>query len=92
MTKAELTNAIANETGISADTVMAVIEDFMKITKNSLANGESIFLRGFGTFATKERAAKTARNIGKGTTIEVPAHNVPTFKPCNEFKEQVRMK
>ncbi len=92
MTKAELVRQIADESGIHADSVMTVIESFMKITKDSLANGEGIYLRGFGTFATKERAAKTARNISKGTAVEIPAHNVPTFKPSPEFKEKVRLK
>ena len=90
MTKAELVRQIAEETGQNADTVLTIIEGFMKATRNCLVNGDNLYLRGFGTFATKERAAKKARDISKGTTIEIPAHMVPTFKPSPEFKEMLK--
>ncbi|MBO4646141.1 MAG: integration host factor subunit beta [Bacteroidales bacterium] len=92
MTKAELVRQIADATGISADVVLTVVENEMTVIKNTLTAGESIFLRGFGTFTIKERAAKTARNISAGTSMDVPAHKVPAFKPCPEFKSMVKNK
>lgn len=90
MTKAEIVSAISNRTGLEKGAVSACVESFMDVVKESMAKGEDIFLRGFGTFSIKERAAKTARNISKGTVVEVPAHNIPSFKPCSEFKNMVR--
>lgn len=89
MTKAEVVNEIARATGIERDSVLAVVEQFMTVVKDSLAQGENIYLRGFGTFLIKERAEKTARNISKNTTMIVLAHKIPAFKPCSEFKEEV---
>ena len=89
MTKAEIVSEISRTTGIDKTEVLAVVEKFMVVVKDSLANGENIYLRGFGTFLLKERAEKTARNITKNTTIIVPAHKIPAFKPSAEFKEEV---
>ncbi len=89
MTKAEIATEIAKTTGIDKAGVMAVIEQFMNVVKDSLAHGENVYLRGFGSFIVKERAEKTARNISKNTTIVVPAHNVPAFKPAKCFMEEV---
>ena len=89
MTKAEIVAEISRTTGIDKTEVLAVVEKFMVVVKDSLANGENIYLRGFGTFLLKERAEKTARNITKNTTIIVPAHKIPAFKPCTEFKAEV---
>ena len=89
MTKAEIVTEIARATGIEKDAVLTVVEQFMVVVKDSLAQGENVYLRGFGTFLVKERAEKTARNISKNTTVIVPAHNIPAFKPCAEFKEEV---
>ena len=55
-----------------------------------MTNGEEVFLRGFGSFIIKHRADKTARDISKNTTIIVPAHDIPTFKPAKEFMDQVK--
>ncbi|WP_305141312.1 HU family DNA-binding protein [uncultured Muribaculum sp.] len=89
MTKAEIATEIAKTTGIDKAGVMAVIEQFMNVVKDSLAHGENVYLRGFGSFIVKERAEKTARNISKNTTIVIPAHNVPAFKPAKCFMEEV---
>ena len=62
----------------------------MVVIKDSMANGENVYLRGFGTFELKQRAEKTARNISKNTTIIVPAHAIPAFKPCPEFKAALK--
>ena len=89
MTKAEIVNEIAKTTGIDRAGVMAVIEQFMSVVKDSLAHGENVYLRGFGSFVVKERAEKTARNISRNTTIVIPAHKVPAFKPAKCFMEEV---
>lgn len=89
MTKAEIVNEIARTTGIEKTAVVSVIEQFMTVVKESLVNGENVYLRGFGSFIVKTRAEKTARNISKNTTIIIPAHNIPAFRPANSFKEEV---
>ena len=89
MTKADVVNEIARATGLDRASVLATVESFMDVVKDSLANGENVYLRGFGTFAIKERAEKLARNISKNTTLIVPAHKIPSFKPCDTFKAEV---
>lgn len=89
MTKAEIASEISKSTGIDKITVISVIEQFMTVVKDSLAHGENIYLRGFGSFIVKTRAEKTARNISKNTTIIIPEHNIPAFKPANSFKDEV---
>lgn len=89
MTKAEIVTEIAKSTGIDKASVMSVVEHFMTVIKDSLAHGENVYLRGFGSFIVKQRAEKTARNINKNTTLIVPAHNIPAFKPANIFMEEV---
>ena len=90
MTKAEIVKEVSKSTGIEATTVSAVVEGFMSTVKKSLSEGENVYLRGFGTFAVQTRAQKTARNITKNTTVIIPEHKVPTFKPCPDFKNQVK--
>ena len=90
MTKAEIVREVSKSTGIETTTVMAVVEGFMETVKGSLAKENNVYLRGFGTFEVKTRAQKTARNITRNTTVIIPEHKVPTFKPCAEFKNQVK--
>ncbi len=90
MTKAEIVNEIAKNTGIDKQSILTTIEAFMDTVKNSLAGGEDVFLRGFGSFIVKKRAQKTARNISKNTTIIIPEHNIPAFKPAKTFMEQMK--
>ncbi len=90
MTKAELVKEIASQTGIDNSTVLEVVEGLMESIKNSMINGEEVYLRGFGSFIIKRRAEKTARNITKNTTITVPAHNIPAFKPSKSFAEKLK--
>ena len=89
MTKAELCKSISAKTGCDAQTVLAVVESLMVEVKESLEKGENVYLRGFGSFIVKQRAEKTARNISKNTTVIVPAHNIPAFKPAKEFVKLV---
>ncbi len=90
MTKADIVNEISKSTGIDKASVLTTVEKFMEIVKDSLANNEDVFLRGFGSFIVKTRSQKTARNISKGTTIIIPEHNIPAFKPAKVFMEQVK--
>ncbi len=92
MTKAEIVAEIANKTGIEKVTVQHTVEAFMEAVKDSLANGENVYLRGFGSFVVKKRAEKTGRNISKNTTIIIPAHNIPAFKPAKTFVTDVKSK
>ncbi|MFN3916563.1 MAG: HU family DNA-binding protein [Flavobacteriales bacterium] len=92
MTKAELVSVISDKTGIEKVAVMATVEAFMDAVKASMEKGDNVYLRGFGSFIVKERAEKTGRNISKNTTIVIPAHNVPAFKPAKEFVEGVKAK
>lgn len=89
MTKAELVNTIVLETGINKKDVLVIVESLMAEVKNALEREEPVYLRGFGSFIIKHRAEKTARNITKNTTLIVPAHNIPAFKPAKEFIKEV---
>lgn len=90
MTKAEIVKEISLKTGIEKKIVMQVVEGMMETIKSSMTNGEDVFLRGFGSFIIKHRAEKTARNISKNTTMIVPAHNIPAFKPAKKFVEKLK--
>ncbi|MBQ1176906.1 MAG: HU family DNA-binding protein [Paludibacteraceae bacterium] len=90
MTKAEIVNEIASQTGIDKDDVLKVVEGFMAQVKTSLSANENVYLRGFGSFIVKERKQKVARNISKNITITIPAHNIPSFKPAKTFVEAVK--
>lgn len=90
MTKAELINELAISTGFDKKSISVIVEGFMDQVKNNVANGENVYLRGFGSFVTKTRAAKVARNISKNTSVQVPAHEIPYFKPADEFNNLVR--
>ncbi|NOY51604.1 MAG: integration host factor subunit beta [Chlorobi bacterium] len=90
MTKAEIVADIATKTGIEKVAVQAVVESLMETIKDTMVNGENVYLRGFGSFIIKERAEKTGRNISKNTTIIIPAHNIPAFKPAKTFVNQVK--
>ena len=90
MTKADIVSEIAKTTGIDKASVLETIEKFMETVKDSLAEGENVYLRGFGSFIVKTRSQKTARNISKNTAIIIPEHNIPAFKPAKVFMEQVK--
>lgn len=90
MTKADIVTEISDKTGIEKVAVQATIEEFMKSIRESLSQGENVYLRGFGSFIVKKRAQKTGRNISKNTTIIIPEHNVPAFKPAKSFVQKVK--
>lgn len=85
MTKAELVDKISRQTGVGRKEALQVVECFMEVVKDSLSNGENVYLRGFGSFIVKHRAEKVARNINKNISVVVPAHDVPAFKPSRDF-------
>jgi DNA-binding protein HU-beta len=91
MTKADIVNEIYKNTGIDKATIFKTVESFMETVSDSLVDGSNVYLRGFGSFVVKERAEKTARNISKNTTIIIPAHNIPSFKPAKTFVTKVKL-
>lgn len=90
MTKAEVITEIAEKTGIDKADVTTTIEAFFTVVKNSMADGENIYVRGFGSFVNKKRAKKIARNISKNTAIVIDEHFVPSFKPSKVFVEKIK--
>lgn len=90
MTKADLVAKISDKLGIEKGDVQATVETFMEEVKTSLESGDNVYLRGFGSFIIKTRAEKTGRNISKNTTIKIPSHNIPAFKPAKVFIEGVK--
>ena len=90
MTKADIVSEIAKSTGAEKVQVQAIVEAFMESIKGSLAQNNNVYLRGFCSFIVKKRAKKVARNISKNTTITIPAHNIPAFKPAKSFAAKVK--
>ena len=90
MTKADIVTEIAKRTGVEKVQIQAIVETFMDEIKDSLGRGENVYLRGFGSFIIKTRAEKVARNISKNTTITIPAHNIPAFKPAKSFASEIK--
>lgn len=90
MTKADIVAQVSDKTGIEKAQVLATVEAYMEAVKDALSEGENVYFRGFGSFIVKKRAEKTGRNISKNTTIIIPAHNIPAFKPAKTFVSQVK--
>lgn len=92
MTKADIVEQICAETKLEKAIVIKVVESLMDAMERNMIDGNDIFLRGFGSFILKKRAAKKGRIISKGTSVDIPAHYIPAFKPCKEFAEEVKRK
>ena len=90
MTKADIVSKIAKSTGVDKNTVLSSVEAFMDAVMTSMTEGENVYLRGFGSFVVKKRAAKAARDIQNETTIIIPERYVPTFKPSQYFAEKLK--
>ncbi|MFK7935265.1 MAG: HU family DNA-binding protein [Saprospiraceae bacterium] len=90
MRKADLVTAIADKTGVAKVDVLVTLESFFKEVKESLADGENVYIRGFGSFVIKKRAKKVGRHIKKNIAIEIPEHYIPAFKPAKVFVEEVK--
>lgn len=90
MTKAEVISEISEKTGIDKMDVQVTVEAFFNVIKSSMADGENIYVRGFGSFVNKKRAKKIARNISKNTAIVIDEHFIPSFKPSKTFVEKIK--
>jgi DNA-binding protein HU-beta len=90
MRKNEIINQIANATGVPKVDVIVVVETFFQEVKRNLSQGENIYIRGFGSYVVKKRAAKVGRNIKNNTAVHIPEHFIPAFRPSREFTEQLR--
>ena len=90
MRKADLVTAISEKTGVPKVDVLVTLETFFKEVKNTLSDGENVYIRGFGSFVIKKRAKKIGRHIKKNVAIEIPEHYIPSFKPAKIFVEQVK--
>ena len=90
MRKADLINQISDKTGIPKVDVLVTLETMFKEVKKSLSSGENIYIRGFGSFIIKKRAAKIGRNIKKNIAVEIPEHFIPAFKPAKEFMQEIK--
>ncbi|MEN7548471.1 HU family DNA-binding protein [Rapidithrix thailandica] len=90
MTKAEVIAEIANRTGIDKGDVAHTVEAFFEVVKSKMAEGENIYVRGFGSFVNKRRASKIGRNISKNTAIVIKEHYIPYFKPAKVFVEKIK--
>ena len=90
MTKADIVSEIAKKTGVEKVQIQTIVEAFMEEVKESLSKEDNVYLRGFGSFIIKKRAQKVARNISKNTTITIPEHNIPAFKPAKTFLAEVK--
>lgn len=90
MTKADVISEISEQTGIDKADVTATVEAFFSVVKESMSDGENIYVRGFGSFVNKKRARKIARNISKNTAIVIDEHYVPSFKPSKVFVDKIK--
>ena len=90
MRKADVVTSIAEKTGIPKVDILVTLEAFFKEVKSSLIEGEPVYVRGFGSFILKKRAAKIGRNIKKNIAVEIPEHHIPAFKPAKEFVAAVK--
>lgn len=90
MTKAEVISEVAEKTGVDKADVSSAVEAFFNVVKNSMAEGNNIYVRGFGSFINKKRAKKVARNISKNTAIIIDEHYIPSFKPAKVFVEKIK--
>jgi DNA-binding protein HU-beta len=90
MRKSDVVSSIAEKTGIPKVDILVALETFFKEVKISLVEGEPVYVRGFGSFMLKKRAAKIGRNIKKNVAVDIPEHFIPSFKPSKEFIQAVK--
>ncbi len=92
MRKADIITSISEKTGVPKVDVLVSLEAFFKEVKDTLAEGENLYIRGFGSFIRKTRKAKIGRNIKKNVAIEIPEHDIPAFKPSKIFVDLIKDK
>jgi DNA-binding protein HU-beta len=90
MRKADIVTRVSELTGVPKVDVLVALEAFFKEVKTSLKQGENVYVRGFGSFIVKKRAKKIGRNIKRGTSIEIPEHYIPAFKPAKTFMDAIK--
>ena len=90
MRKADIVAAVSEKTGLAKVDVLVALEEFFKEVQRTMGNGENVYIRGFGSFVIKKRAAKTGRNIKRNKTVQIPEHYIPAFKPAKIFTEHVK--
>ncbi len=91
MTKQDVINRVTEQTGLDAEVSRSIIEAYFEVVKTAVGQGQTVYVRSFGSFGPKHRAAKVARNIAQNTALRVDAHTIPSFKPSPEFVNQVRV-
>ncbi|SDT43962.1 DNA-binding protein HU-beta [Mucilaginibacter mallensis] len=91
MRKADVIAGITAKTGKEKEPTETIVDALFKVVQSSLVNGEDVFVRGFGTFLVKKRAAKIGRNITKNTAVKIPETHIPAFRPGDDFKNKVKM-
>ena len=92
MRKADIVTAISEKTGLAKVDVLVALETFFNEVRETMGNGENVYIRGFGSYVIKRRAAKMGRNIKRGKTVQIPEHYIPAFKPAKVFIEHVKSK
>ena len=92
MRKSDIITTIGNKTGIPKVDVLIIVESLFKEIKESVIEGEPVFLRGFGTFYPKKRAAKIGRIVKRNIAIKIPEHYIAGFKPGKAFGKDVKTK
>jgi DNA-binding protein HU-beta len=92
MRKADIVTAISEKTGLAKVDVLVTLETFFNEVRDTMGNGENVYIRGFGSFVIKRRASKMGRNIKRGKTVQIPEHFIPSFKPAKVFTEHVKSK
>ncbi len=90
MTKSDVINEIAEKTGVDKADVTASVEAFFSVVKSSMASGNNIYVRGFGSFINKKRKRKIARNISRNTALVIEEHFIPSFKPAKVFVNKIK--
>jgi nucleoid DNA-binding protein len=90
MTKDEMIDLMANESGISKKQAAEALGAFMEGVTRQLKDGNKVSFAGFGTFSISQRKARTGRNPQTGDTIQIPATKVPVFKAGKNLKDAVR--
>lgn len=89
MTKADIIDRIAGGTGLTKIETEAVINGFIATVVSAVVEGESVELRGFGSFRAQHRAPRTARNPRTKEKVEIEARYVPVFRASKDFREAV---
>ncbi len=89
MTKQEMLDKIVAKTGETKKATDETVKAFVEVVTEALAAGEKVQLVGFGTFETRERAARTGKNPQTGEALQIPAAKVPAFKAGKALKDAV---